>query len=166
MYALTAGHRSSVNPTPGIGEHGEGLLTELWVHFDGGLCVLQRFWKGHQLGIHIRSVIVSPRVIRVPLDTFRVSLDGTSEITLLEQGVSFLPGLRRFLRVDVCKLLGFGLVTFSLTEFIEDVGGSMFRERFIEVLDGRRQVPSLGVSSSNTPVCLSDELVVRPDLGR
>ena len=165
MYALTVGHRSSVNPISRIGKPGE-LLTEFWIHLGSSLSVLQCFWQSHQLGICVCSVIVSPRVIRIPIDTFRISLNGTSEITLLEQSVSFLPSLRRLLRIDICELLALSLVTFSLAEFVEDIRGSMFCERFVEVLDRRSQIASLGVSGPNTPVSLSDKLVVRSDLGR
>jgi len=154
-----------VNPLDAIGES-EGSLTELGVHLDGSVSILQRFWQSRQLGIAIRSVVVSPGVIRIPLDTFRVSFNGTSEVSLLEQSVPFLPGLRRLLWIDIRKLLSISLVAFSLTELVENVGSSVLRERFIEVLDGRSQVPGLGVSGSNTPVSLSNELVVRSDLGR
>lgn len=165
ICALTEGCRSSAHPTPTIGES-KGALTELRIHLDGSVSVFQRLWQSRQLSIRICSVIVPPGIVRVPLDTFRVSLDGTSEITLLEQGVSFLPRLRRLLRIDIRKLLGLGLVTFGLTELIEDIWSSVFRERLVEVLDGRSQVPGLGVSASNTPVSLGNKFVVCPDLGR
>ena len=163
MYALT-GHKLSVHLTPTIGES-EGSLTELGVHLDGGISVLQRFWQSRQFGIPVRSVIVPPRIVRIPLDTFRISLDGTSEIALLEQSVPFLPGLSRFLWIDIRKLLGIGLGAFSLAKLVEDVGRSVLCERFVEVLDSRSQVSGLGVSGSNTSVSLSDEFIVRTDLG-
>ena len=163
MYALTGGRRSSIRSTPAVGKS-EGSLTELGIHFDSSFGVLQRFWKCRQLGIPICSVIIPPGIVRIPLDAFGVSLNGTSEITLLEQSVSFFPSLSRFLRIDVSKLLSVGLVTFSLTEFIEDVRGSVLCERFVEILDGGSEVPGLGVSGPDTPVSLCDELVIRPDL--
>lgn len=147
------------------GKPGE-FLTELGVRRDGSLSVLQSLRKGCQLGVRVRSIIVSPGIIRVPLDTLRVSPNSTSEITILEQSVPFLSGLSRFLRIDVCQLLGLGLGTFGLTEFVEDIWGSVFCERLVKILDGGSQVPGLSIGGSNSPVGLCDELVVRPDLGR
>lgn len=153
-------------PTQRRIEEPRNPLTKLGIHLDSSLSILQRLWQSYQLSVRIRSVIVSPWVIWIPLDTFRVCLNGTSEITLLEQRVSFLPGLSRLLRIDVCQFLGLSLATFGLAKFVEDVWSPVFRKRLVEVFDSRGQISGLDVGCSNTPVGLGDKLVVRPDLGR
>lgn len=125
-------------------------LTELRVHPDGLLNVFECLGESNKLHIRCRSVVVSPRIARIALDTLRVALDSVGKLASLELRIALLTSEVALLRVDICLSVSFRFNAFDVTEFIEDVGGAVFGERFVVELDGGGMIALLDVRRSNT----------------
>lgn len=78
-------------------------LTKLRVHFDRLFGILQCLWQGGQLRVAQCSVIISTRVIRVPLDTLGIQFYGPSKISGLEQNITTFSRFRAEFGVDICR---------------------------------------------------------------
>lgn len=89
------------------------MHTELGIHLDRLIDILQSLREGGQLGICGSAVIVSSWVGRVTLDTLCIVLDSPYEVTSLELGIPFLTSGMTLLRIDVGLLVFFSLETLS-----------------------------------------------------
>ena len=139
-------------------------LDELGVDLDRLFRILQRLRECSKLRVCVRAVVVATRVVRVALDRFGVRLDRSCEVASLEQSIALLAGGSSLLGVNVLKTGLLCLFTLGLAELVEDVWRTVFRERFLEELDGGGEVALALVCAANAAVRLSDQLEICTDL--
>ena len=139
-------------------------LHELRVDLDRLLRVLQRLRECSELRVCVRAVVVAARVVGIALDRLSVRLDRSCEVASLEQGIALLAGGSSLLGVNVLKTGLLCLFTLGLAELVEDVWRTVFRERFLEELDGGGEVALALVCAANAAVRLSDQLEICTDL--
>ena len=110
------------------------------------------------------AIRVVDSVRRIQLDRLSVRLDRSCEVASLEQVIALLAGGSSLLGVNVLKTGLLCLFTLGLAELVEDVWRTVFRERFLEELDGGGEVALALVCAANAAVRLSDQLEICTNL--
>ena len=111
-------------------------LTELGVNLNSFIGIFQCFRERHQFHVRCSSIVVSPCICRVTLDTFTVVLDGSRKVACFEFHISFLACNCTLLWVDIRLSIFLSFLPFNLAQFVKNFRGAMLSKRFLEVLDG------------------------------
>lgn len=111
-------------------------LTELDIHLDSLIHILQRLWESDQLHVSSGAIVVSFRVRRITFDAFRVILDGASKVSGFKLDVSFFTRNCALLGVNIGLAIFFGLEALNFTQFVEDIGCAVLGERLLIIFNG------------------------------
>jgi hypothetical protein len=110
-------------------------LTELGIHLDGLVGILECLRKGNELHVRSSTVIVAPSIPGITLDTLGVVLDGTCEVAAFEFGIALFTRSMAFLRVNVCLTVSICFLLLEVAQFVENVGCAVFAQRLVIELD-------------------------------
>jgi len=85
MYPLTVGDEANARQHCILSIRGNQIreLTEIRLDLDSLVCVLESFGESEKFGVSGSTIGVTTRIFGVPLDRFRVMLDGSSKVTSL-----------------------------------------------------------------------------------
>lgn len=118
-------------------------LTELGIHFDGLVGILERLREGNKLHVRRGTVVVASSILRIALDTLGVVLDGTREVTCFELDIALLTRSMAQLGVNVCVTICFCFLLLEVAQLVENVGCTMFAQRLVVELDSLLNVALL-----------------------